>query len=64
MWHDIVIVMFPFVCGVIAGVIVAYPRGFRRGYAQAKNLLPKMVQAAVEETFNVERGSSDGEKPI
>ena len=56
---DFVLVLLPFICGVIGGVVVAYPRGFRTGYARAKLLLPGMVDAAVRETFNV-GGKEDG----
>lgn len=53
MFREIMLLLLPFVCGVIGGVVVAYPRGFRTGYARAKRLLPGMVDAAVRETFNV-----------
>lgn len=53
MIQDFILVLLPFVCGVIAGVVIAYPRGFRTGYARAKQLLPGMVDQAVRETFNV-----------
>ena len=51
---DFVLVLLPFGCGVVAGVTVAYPRGFKTGYSRAKKLLPGMVDQAVRETFNVE----------
>lgn len=51
---DFVLVLLPFGCGVVAGSVIAYPRGFRTGYARAKRLLPGMVDQAVRETFNVE----------
>lgn len=60
MFQEIMSVLLPFVCGVIAGVVVAYPRGYRYGYAQAKKLLPGMVDAAIRETFNVGEGSENG----
>lgn len=53
MIQEITYVLLPFVCGVIGGIVVAYPRGFRTGYARAKKLLPGMVDAAIRETFNV-----------
>lgn len=60
MFREIMLLLLPFVCGVIGGVVVAYPRGFRTGYARAKRLLPGMVDAAVRETFNV-GGKDDGD---
>lgn len=60
MIQDFILVLLPFVCGVIGGVVVAYPRGFRTGYARAKQLLPGMVDAAVRETFDV-GGKEDGD---
>ncbi len=54
MWQQIILVLLPFACGVIAGVVVAYPRGYRFGYERAKKmLLPGMVQEAVLETLGV-----------
>ncbi len=58
---DFVLVLLPFGCGVVAGSVIAYPRGFRTGYARAKRLLPGMVDAAVRETFDV-GGNKDGDE--
>ena len=61
MFREIMLLLLPFVCGVIGGVTVAYPRGFHTGYAWAKRLLPGMVDAAVRETFDV-GGNKDGDE--
>lgn len=53
MFQNIVVALLPFVCGLIAGIVIAYPRGFRTGYGRAKQLLPKMVDQAVRDTFKV-----------
>ncbi len=68
MWQQIILVLLPFVCGVVAGVVVAYPRGYRIGYERAKKiLLPGMVVEAMRETFGVgekENGNENHEEPI
>ena len=58
---DFVLVLLPFGCGVVAGSVIAYPRGFKTGYARAKKLLPDMVDQAVRETLNVDGGKGDGD---
>ena len=66
MIKDFILVLLPFICGVVGGVVVAYPRGFRTGYARAKLLLPGMVDAAVRATFNVgekENGDCNQQAP-
>ena len=61
MWQQIVLALLPFICGVVAGVVVAYPRGFRTGHQRARQLLPKMVNEAVHEILGVRRGQ-DGNR--